>query len=114
MPYLKFETGICCLCCRSPPYKHYNKQMFLYQQGTPVKNKFSAWVCAKFSYKNGGFMGNSKEETGNNSFTKRIGATTYVVNVYFAETISATMEDRLLHLIKNDIRVNGLPVIAKE
>lgn len=59
-------------------------------------------------------MGDSKEETKNNRYTKRIGATTYVVNVHFAETDSATMEDRLLHLISNDIRVNGLPVVAEE
>ena len=60
------------------------------------------------------FMGNGKVETKNNSFTKRIGATTYVVNVHFAETDSVTAEDRLLHLIRNDIRVNGLPVVAEE
>lgn len=59
-------------------------------------------------------MGNSKAETKNNSFTKRIGATTYVVNVHFAETDSVTAEDRLLHLIRNDIRVNGLPAVAEE
>lgn len=59
-------------------------------------------------------MENGKAETKNNSFTKRIGATTYVVNVHFAETDSATAEDRLLHLIRNDIRVNGLPVMAEE
>lgn len=59
-------------------------------------------------------MGNGKAETKNNSFTKQIGATTYVVNVHFAETDSATAEDRLLHLIRNDIRVNGLPVVAEE
>ncbi len=59
-------------------------------------------------------MGDSKEETKNNRFTKRIGATTYVVNVHFAETDSVTVEDRLLHLIRNDIRVNDLPVVAEE
>lgn len=59
-------------------------------------------------------MGDSKEETKNNSFTKRIGATTYVVNVHFAETDSVTAEDRLLHLIRNDICVNGLPAAAEE
>ena len=59
-------------------------------------------------------MGDSKEETKSNHFTKRIGATTYVVNVHFAETDSATAEDRLLHLISNDIRVNSLPVVAEE
>lgn len=59
-------------------------------------------------------MGDNKEETKNNRFTKRIGATTYVVNVHFAETDSVTAEDRLLHLIRNDIRVNGLPVVEEE
>lgn len=59
-------------------------------------------------------MRDSKEETKNNRFTKRIGATTYVVNVHFAETDSVTAEDRLLHLIRNDIRVNGLPIVAEE
>lgn len=59
-------------------------------------------------------MENSKAETENNSFAKRIGATTYVVNVHFAETDSVTAEDRLLHLIRNDIRVNGLPVMTEE
>lgn len=54
------------------------------------------------------------EITENNGFTKRIGATTYVVNVHFSETDSATLEDRLLHLIRNDIRVNGLSVVAEE
>lgn len=59
-------------------------------------------------------MGDCKAETKNNCFTKRIGATTYVVNVHFAETDSVTAEDRLLHLIRNDIRVNGLPVVEEE
>ena len=59
-------------------------------------------------------MGDSKKATKNNGFTKRIGTTTYVANVHFAETDSATVEDRLLHLISNDIRVHGLPVVAEE
>lgn len=59
-------------------------------------------------------MRNGKSGIENNSFTKRIGATTYVVNVHFAETDSATAEDRLLHLIRNDIRVNDLPVVTEE
>lgn len=37
-----------------------------------------------------------------------------MVNVHFAERDSVTVEDRLLHLIRNDIRVNGLPVVAEE
>ncbi len=36
-------------------------------------------------------MGDSKEKAKNNRFTKRIGATTYVVNVHFAEMDSATV-----------------------
>lgn len=59
-------------------------------------------------------MGDNREGTENNGFTKRIGATTYVVNVHFSETDSATLEDRLLHLIRNDVCVNGLPVVAEE
>lgn len=59
-------------------------------------------------------MGNGREATENNSFTKRIGTTTYVVYVHFAETDSVTAEDRLLHLIRNDIRVNGLPMVTEE
>lgn len=56
-------------------------------------------------------MGDGRE---NNSFTKRVGTTTYVVNVHFSETDSATVEDRLLHLIRNDVCINGLPVVAEE
>ena len=59
-------------------------------------------------------MGDSREETNNSSFTKRIGTTTYVVNVHFSETDSATLEDRLLHLIRNDVCVNSLLVMAEE
>ena len=59
-------------------------------------------------------MGDSREETKNSSFTKRIGTTTYVVNVHFSETDSATVEDRLLHLIRNDVCVNGLAAVAEE
>lgn len=59
-------------------------------------------------------MGDSREETKNSSFTKRIGAATYVVNVHFSETGSATVEDRLLHLIRNDVCVNGLAAVAEE
>ncbi len=46
---------------------------------------FVWWICANPMHKTGGYMGDSKEETKNNRFTKRIGATTYVVNVHFTE-----------------------------
>ena len=37
------------------------------------------------------------------SFIKKIGQTTYKVNVFFAENTTATFEDKLLHLMANDI-----------
>ena len=40
---------------------------------------------------------------GMDSFTKKIGQTTFRVNVYFAENTTATFEDKLLHLMENDI-----------
>lgn len=45
------------------------------------------------------------------SFTKKIGQTTYKVNVFFAENTTATFEDKLLHLMANDIanRKQGTP-----
>ena len=42
-------------------------------------------------------------EQGMSSFTKKIGQTTCRVNVYFAENTTATFEDKLLHLMENDI-----------
>jgi len=44
-----------------------------------------------------------KTEQGMSSFTKKIGQTTFKVNVYFAEDTTATFEDKLLHLMANDI-----------
>lgn len=44
-----------------------------------------------------------KTEQGMSSFTKKIGQTTFRVNVYFAENTTATFEDKLLHLMENDI-----------
>ncbi|MGN1204651.1 MAG: transposon-encoded TnpW family protein [Lachnospiraceae bacterium] len=44
-----------------------------------------------------------KTEQGRASFTKKIGQTTFRVNVYFAENTTATFEDKLLHLMENDI-----------
>lgn len=49
------------------------------------------------------------------SFTKKIGQTTYKVNVFFAENTTATFEDKLLHLIaNNDIanQMHGTPDVA--
>ena len=44
-----------------------------------------------------------KAEQGIPSYTKKIGQTTFRVNVYFAENTTATFEDKLLHLMENDI-----------
>lgn len=44
-----------------------------------------------------------KTEQGMSSFTKKIGQTTFRVNVYFAENTTATFEDKLLYLMENDI-----------
>ena len=44
-----------------------------------------------------------KTEQGMSSFTKKIGQTTYKVNVFFGENTTATFEDKLLHLMANDI-----------
>ena len=44
-----------------------------------------------------------KTDTGMPSFTKKIGQTIFKVNVYFVENTTATFEDRLLHLMVNDI-----------
>lgn len=49
------------------------------------------------------------------SFTKKIGQTTYKVNVFFAENTTTTFEDKLLHLIaNNDIanQMHGTPDVA--
>lgn len=37
------------------------------------------------------------------SFTRKIGQTTYKVNVFFAKNTTATFEDKLFHLMANDI-----------
>jgi hypothetical protein len=40
------------------------------------------------------------------SFTKQIGSTTFTVNVHFSEKSHDTIEDKILHIIKNDILTN--------
>lgn len=45
----------------------------------------------------------ASKERAMSSFTKRKGQTTYKVNVFFAENTMATFEDKLLHLMENDI-----------
>lgn len=45
----------------------------------------------------------ANKEQGMSFFTKKIGQTTYKVNVFFAENTEAAFEDKLLHLMANDI-----------
>ena len=45
----------------------------------------------------------ASKERAMSSLTKKIGQTTYKVNVFFAENTTATLEDKLLHLMVNDI-----------
>jgi len=48
---------------------------------------------------------NSKADNGNNkplSLTKRIGQTTYKVNVHFSETSKETMSDKIMRLIQSE------------
>lgn len=37
-------------------------------------------------------------------FTKRIGSTTYRVSVHFSKTSRETVNDKILRLIKNEVR----------
>ena len=55
-----------------------------------------------------------KTEQGMSSFTKKIGQTTFRVNVYFAENTTATFEDKLLHLMENDIAKRKVSTPAAE
>ena len=45
----------------------------------------------------------ASKERAMSSLTKKIGQTTYKVNVFFAENTTSTFEDKLLHLMANDI-----------
>ena len=48
-------------------------------------------------------MEQKKQESGSNSFTKRIGTTVYQVNVFFDEDAKTSVEDKLMRLISNDL-----------
>ena len=55
-----------------------------------------------------------KTEQGRASFTKKIGQTTFRVNVYFAENTAATFEDKLLHLMEYDIAKRKVSITDTE
>ena len=41
-------------------------------------------------------------------FSRRIGSTTYQVNVYFSDIATETMDDKILRLIRNEIASQGV------
>ena len=43
----------------------------------------------------------ASKERAMSSLTKKIGQTTYKVNVFFAENTTSTFEDKLMHLMVN-------------
>ena len=43
----------------------------------------------------------------NNTFTKKIGGSTYHVQIFFSKTSKEYFNDKLLRLIKNDIAKDG-------
>ena len=48
-------------------------------------------------------MEKKMEQTGNNTFTKSIGTTVYEVNVFFDENAEKSFEEKLMHLMSNDL-----------
>ena len=48
-------------------------------------------------------MEKKMEQTGNNTFIKRIGTTVYEVNVFFDENAEKSFEEKLMHLMSNDL-----------
>lgn len=48
-------------------------------------------------------MEKKMEQTGSNTFTKRIGTTVYQVNVFFDENAEKSFEEKLMHLMSNDL-----------
>ena len=43
----------------------------------------------------------------NNVLTRKIGSTTYRVNIYFSANATETMEDKILRIIQNHSLANG-------
>ncbi|MCL2576248.1 MAG: transposon-encoded TnpW family protein [Defluviitaleaceae bacterium] len=48
----------------------------------------------------------TKSTANSNTFSKKIGRTTYDVHIFFSKTSKESFNDKLLRLIKNDI-ANG-------
>ena len=41
---------------------------------------------------------------------RRIGHTTYKVNIHFSDTAAETLDDKILHLIQREILTNGVEI----
>ncbi|WP_066630487.1 transposon-encoded TnpW family protein [Clostridium magnum] len=50
-------------------------------------------------------MKQKKQDVGSNSFTRHIGTTVYQVKVFFDESAETSAEDKLMHLISNDLSI---------
>lgn len=53
-------------------------------------------------------MEQKKQEQNPGSFSKRIGTTLYQVNVFFDESVEKSVEDKLLHLLSNDLSLGAI------
>ena len=53
-------------------------------------------------------MEQQKMQQNTGSFTKHIGTTVYQVNVFFDENAEKSFEDKLLHLMSNDLSLGEI------
>ena len=55
-----------------------------------------------------GKTNNTAAETKPPDFVKRIGKTTYKVNVYFSTTSKETMSDKIIRMLRNEVQSHKL------
>ena len=53
-------------------------------------------------------MEKKMEQTGNNTFIKRIGTTVYQVKVFFDENAEKSFEEKLMHLMSTDLSLGEI------
>lgn len=53
-------------------------------------------------------MEKKTEQAGSNTFTKRIGTTVYQVNVFFDVNAEKSFEEKLMHLMANDLSLGEI------
>ena len=64
-------------------------------------------TCVRIST-GGRKMEKKMEQTGNNTFIKRIGTTVYQVNVFFDENAEKSFEEKLMHLMSTDLSLGEI------